>query len=693
MRKSKKNRKKNRKNIEKNIEKKHRKNTSKKYIQQIHPTNTSNKYIQQIHRTNTSNKYIEQIHRTNTSNKYIEQIHRTNTSKKHIEKTHRKNTSKKHIEKKTLKKKHWKKNIEKKTLKKKKHWKKTLQKIEKTHRKRHIEKNTSKKHIEKTHRKNTSKKHIEKTHRKNTSKKHIEKTHRKQTSKKHIEKTHRKTSKNINTHTPKHLNTRAPTHHADTHNYTPNTDTHTHTHTPTTHTRATTHTQEVVFWIILVELVLTIVWLIIRDFRLRKCILWNFLTLWNFKAVKSTSGLRCVQEQPILRSEKLRLQSLLTKLWQRDRLWSEPISLTSICLMRWLRLHWRSFSIRRYTSEKEYVSKSSVLRTPTDSYEEDKLPSWSSSISVQPQLVKRYKDSDLFKKHLQNDDVQDFDVRWDQALLSASDMPSDVILDRGFYKSKSQDSVQPQTVFALYDQETVWNNGQTSCLRLKTSVKLHIDQMMRTRNFRVRSEVVERGAVTKSHKGKKAYVERKVGECSKGDSCRSSHNKPVQADLYRSQRRKGWSSSPAPNSKAKTDEGGEKSSKTFSNKEGSSPHKTSEIPFRYIKKNPSVNFGTSRVSKLQVHTWKNMFLQTCWGWWKAQQEAKERWCKKDQLHYWMSLQNWVVYLKILIWESLFCVNLEFGDQNTLSNSSWHQKKIGKNGSIARNCPKVWTSWP
>ena len=48
--------------------------------------------------------------------------------------------------------------------------------------------------------------------------------------------------------------------------------------------------------------------------------------------------------------------------------------------------------------------------------------------------------SDLFNIRLQNDDVQDFGVRWDQALLSASDMPSDVILE-GLYKSKLQDSV------------------------------------------------------------------------------------------------------------------------------------------------------------------------------------------------------------------------------------------------------------
>ena len=48
---------------------------------------------------------------------------------------------------------------------------------------------------------------------------------------------------------------------------------------------------------------------------------------------------------------------------------------------------------------------------------------------MQPELVKRYKDSHLFNIRLQNDDVQDFDVRWDQAPLSASDMPSDAILE------------------------------------------------------------------------------------------------------------------------------------------------------------------------------------------------------------------------------------------------------------------------
>ena len=63
----------------------------------------------------------------------------------------------------------------------------------------------------------------------------------------------------------------------------------------------------------------------------------------------------------------------------------------------------------------------------------------------------------------------------------------------GSYESKLQDSVQL---------------GQPSCSRLKTAVRRRVDQVMRTRNFRARNEIVERGTVTKSHKGKKANAER-----------------------------------------------------------------------------------------------------------------------------------------------------------------------------------------
>ena len=157
--------------------------------------------------------------------------------------------------------------------------------------------------------------------------------------------------------------------------------------------------------------------------------------------------------------------------------------------------------------------------------------------------------ADMFTMTLQNDDVQDFDVRWDRAPLTVSEMPSDAIPE-GLYKSKLRNSAQLRTVMALYDQEFARNSGTPNYQQLKTAVKLHNDQMMRNRNFRVRSDVVERGAVTKSQKGNKAYVECKVGECfqwkahghcSKEDSCSFSHDKTASGNGV-----KGRSSSPAP---------------------------------------------------------------------------------------------------------------------------------------------------
>ena len=56
-------------------------------------------------------------------------------------------------------------------------------------------------------------------------------------------------------------------------------------------------------------------------------------------------------------------------------------------------------------------------------------------------------------------DFEMLDAMIASALKRLLEMPSDVILE-GLYKSEFQDSVQLQTVLALYDQETVRNNGQ-----------------------------------------------------------------------------------------------------------------------------------------------------------------------------------------------------------------------------------------
>ena len=57
-------------------------------------------------------------------------------------------------------------------------------------------------------------------------------------------------------------------------------------------------------------------------------------------------------------------------------------------------------------------------------------------------------------------------------------------------------------MLALYDQDTVLKGGQPNYQRLKMCVKLFIDQTLRNKNFKIQDEMVERGAVTKGHKGK-----------------------------------------------------------------------------------------------------------------------------------------------------------------------------------------------
>ena len=81
---------------------------------------------------------------------------------------------------------------------------------------------------------------------------------------------------------------------------------------------------------------------------------------------------------------------------------------------------------------------------------------------------------------------------------------------------------------------------------------------------------------------------------------------------------------------------------------------------------------------------------------KSPAKSQKKVVRKHQLHYWRSLHSWVVYLKILIQESLFCVKKEnLGSKRRRQNLQWHlapNKNSGKKGSIARDYPKVWTSW-
>ena len=60
--------------------------------------------------------------------------------------------------------------------------------------------------------------------------------------------------------------------------------------------------------------------------------------------------------------------------------------------------------------------------------------------------------TDLFTIVLRNDDIQEFDSKWDGILLSMTQIPHDDILE-GLYKLRIRESEKLKTVVELYDLE------------------------------------------------------------------------------------------------------------------------------------------------------------------------------------------------------------------------------------------------
>ena len=60
--------------------------------------------------------------------------------------------------------------------------------------------------------------------------------------------------------------------------------------------------------------------------------------------------------------------------------------------------------------------------------------------------------ADLFIIVLRNDDIQEFDSKWDGILLSMTKIPFDDILE-GLYKLRTRESEKLKTVLELYDLE------------------------------------------------------------------------------------------------------------------------------------------------------------------------------------------------------------------------------------------------
>ena len=189
--------------------------------------------------------------------------------------------------------------------------------------------------------------------------------------------------------------------------------------------------------------------------------------------------------------------------------------------------------------------------------------------------------TDLFTIVLRNDDIQEFDSKWDGILLSLTKIPHDDILE-GLYKLRIRESEKLETVLELYDLETHQKKLRHDCQRLKTMVKRSIEQEIRKKNFGVRNGNFEKNAVVKNRETKQR-VQRILGhcwqwetngQCVKGDNCSFRH------DINK--RGKVTPSNPSPNSFMQQNE--RKASRTRSPRGRSPSGRTSRWPCKeYLK--------------------------------------------------------------------------------------------------------------
>ena len=116
--------------------------------------------------------------------------------------------------------------------------------------------------------------------------------------------------------------------------------------------------------------------------------------------------------------------------------------------------------------------------------------------------------ADLFTVVLRNDDIQEFDSKWAEILLS---MTQNDILE-SLYKLRIRESEKLKTVLELYNVEIHPKKIGPDYHRLKTMVKRSIEHNLRIKNFEARNANYEASAVVK-HLWMKQREQRSLGDC------------------------------------------------------------------------------------------------------------------------------------------------------------------------------------
>ena len=147
--------------------------------------------------------------------------------------------------------------------------------------------------------------------------------------------------------------------------------------------------------------------------------------------------------------------------------------------------------------------------------------------------------ADLFTISLRNDDIQEFDSKWDGILLCMTKIPPDDILE-GLYKLRIRESEKLKTVLELYDLEIHQKKLGPDYHRWTTMVKRSIEQDIRNKNFGIRNGNYEKNAMVKNQ-GTEQRVQRIIldclqwetnGQCVKGDNCSFRHDIDKRGKSY-----------------------------------------------------------------------------------------------------------------------------------------------------------------
>ena len=140
--------------------------------------------------------------------------------------------------------------------------------------------------------------------------------------------------------------------------------------------------------------------------------------------------------------------------------------------------------------------------------------------------------ADSFSVALHDDNIQEFETRWDEVLLSMSKIPSDDIL-ASLYKLRICESDQLKSVFGIVRHGDSSENIDSQLSKIEDNG----EDEYKSRNFDARHGRIETGAVVKNRKGMSgveggkgtSYQWKEKGQCSKGDQCSFRHESDDRA--------------------------------------------------------------------------------------------------------------------------------------------------------------------